>query len=64
MAVGPNGIKAQLSKLIVRVIIGAIKKRILFDLLGKIISLKINLIPSANGCSNPQIPTTFGPKRR
>lgn len=35
----------------------------LLALLGIIISLIISFKPSANGCRNPQKPTTFGPFR-
>lgn len=44
--------------------IGAIIKRILFEGTGRIVSLIINLSPSAKGCNIPQNPTTFGPLRR
>jgi len=58
-----KGSTAQLNTLKKNVIMGAKIKRRTLDLLGKIISLKINFKPSANGCKNPQIPTTLGPLR-
>jgi hypothetical protein len=36
----------------------------LLAFVGIIISLTTNFNPSAKGCKNPQIPTTFGPLRR
>ena len=32
------------------------------ELLGKTVSLTSNLKPSDNGCNNPNVPTTFGPR--
>ena len=43
---------------------GAIKKRIVLESLGKMVSLVKSLRPSANGCNNPTNPITFGPFRR
>jgi hypothetical protein len=41
--------------------IGAIINNIILDKPGIIVSLKINLKASANGCNIPNIPTTLGP---
>jgi hypothetical protein len=43
--------------------IGAKINNHLFEVVGYIVSLKINLTPSANGCNKPNIPILFGPKR-
>jgi hypothetical protein len=42
--------------------LGASKNKTLL-LLSEIISFKNNFNPSANGCNNPNIPTTDGPRR-
>jgi hypothetical protein len=44
------------------VTIGAIMKTTRFAVVGMIVSLNTSLTPSAIGCSNPQGPTTFGPR--
>jgi hypothetical protein len=44
--------------------IGAIKNKSRFIFVGITISLTINFKPSATICKLPQIPTTFGPRRR
>ncbi len=61
--VKPEGITLQLRILKIKIMIGAIKKIIAFDLVGIKSSLNINFAPSARGCNNPQNPTTFGPFR-
>jgi hypothetical protein len=43
---------------------GAITNKKLFELLGIIISFKINFKPSAKDCNNPHTPTTLGPRLR
>ena len=56
-----NGITAHPTKLSIKVIMGASKNTILSDPDGIIISFVNNLIPSANGWSSPNGPTTLGP---
>ena len=58
-----NGIKHHVNKLINKLKNGAIKKIPEYDLLGMIISFKINFKASAKGCSKPQNPTISGPSR-
>jgi hypothetical protein len=58
---GPKGSTAQFIKLKVNVNIGANINNITFDFLGIVISFITNFKPSANGCNNPQKPTTLGP---
>jgi hypothetical protein len=60
----PKGITAQPINDKKNVAIGAKIKRELFALLGTISSFVTSFKPSAIGCNNPQIPTTFGPFRR
>ena len=43
---------------------GANKKINLLAFVGITVSLLINFTASAIGCKTPQIPTTFGPRRR
>lgn len=56
-----KGKTAQPIKLKIKVNIGAIKNITIFELLGKIVSLTNSFRPSANGCSRPKKPITFGP---
>ena len=58
---GAKGITAQAAKLKTIVIIGAKRKTILLDPLGKIFSFVISFKASAKLCNNPKGPTTFGP---
>ena len=44
-------------------IMGAKTKITLLALAGIIVSLENNFTPSAKGCNNPNMPTTFGPFR-
>lgn len=48
----------------VKVSIGAIRNIIKFEELGIIVSLPINLKPSAKACKRPKIPVTLGPLLR
>jgi len=58
-----NGITLQVSKLKIRIKIGAATKIREFAFVGINISFVNNFTPSANGCNNPHNPTTFGPRR-
>ena len=40
---------------------GAIKKTIILELLGRMVSFTNSFSPSAKGCSKPKKPITFGP---
>ena len=62
--IGWTGKANQAVKLKLAAKIGDKRNQRVFDLEGKIISLKNNLIPSIKNCNKPQIPTTFGPLRR
>ena len=52
----------QLNQLNVNVATGARINKIKLDKPGIIVSLKISLNASANGCKMPHKPTTFGPR--
>lgn len=56
-----KGKTAQPIKLKTKVSIGAIKNILILELLGNIVSFTNNFNPSANGCSKPKKPITFGP---
>lgn len=56
-----RGKTAQPIRLKIKVSIGAIKNILILELLGNIVSFTNNFSPSANGCSNPRKPITFGP---
>ena len=58
-----TGITAQASIARLNVSIGAIRKSRRFDPEGMIVSFIIIFSASANGCSNPNGPTTLGPLR-
>ena len=58
-----NGITAQATSARVKVIIGAATNTTRLAPLGMMVSLSSSLSPSANGCSRPNGPTTFGPLR-
>ena len=60
---GPKGITAQAASAGMIVIAGAMMYSTLFAWLGRMISLNISLKASAIGCSSPQGPTRFGPRR-
>lgn len=57
-----NGMTIQPAKLSINVNKGAPKKINLLDFRGIITSFNKAFKPSAKGCNNPQIPTTFGPR--
>lgn len=57
----PYGTTAKIIKANVNAKIGPIKKTVIFACDGRIVSLLNSFNPSLNGCSNPQIPTSFGP---
>jgi hypothetical protein len=57
-----KGMTIQPAKPKTNVRIGAPRKISLLALRGIIISFNTAFNPSANGCNNPQIPTTFGPR--
>jgi hypothetical protein len=59
-----RGMTLQLVKLSINIKIGAKINICIFECVGNIISLHINLNPSAKGCNKPLKPTTFGPRRR
>jgi len=61
---GPKGITANVNKLKINVIIGAIINKFKEANEGKIVSFDINLTASAKGCNNPINPTLLGPIRR
>ena len=56
-----KGITAQAANAGAIVSIGAKRNKKLFDFVGLIISLNINLKASAMGCKSPKYPTLFGP---
>ena len=58
-----TGITAQAASAKVTETIGAIRNTPLLAPAGMIVSLRMNLRKSANGCSTPNGPTTFGPLR-
>lgn len=60
----PNGITVHPANDKPNVNTGANINIIRLELFGKIVSFKNNFNPSANGCSKPKKPTTFGPWRR
>ena len=60
---GSNGITAQATSARVKVSIGATRNTTRLAPLGMIVSFISSLSPSANGCSRPNGPTTFGPLR-
>ena len=59
-----KGITLQLVKLNINIRIGARIKIWILECVGISISLHNSLKPSANGCSRPPKPTTFGPRLR
>jgi len=59
-----NDITIHPKKLKNNVIKGENINKKLLDLIGIIISFKINFKPSANGCKKPKNPTIFGPVLR
>ena len=58
-----KGNTAQPIKLSIKVNIGATRNKTILELLGKIVSFTKSFKPSANGCSKPTKPITFGPFR-
>ena len=60
-APAPYGITAHDNRANINPINGAIINITLFEWFGIIVSFVNNFNPSANGCSNPHTPTTFGP---
>jgi len=58
-----NGINTQTTRAIAKLRQGANMNKIQLDLTGIIISFKRSFKPSANACSTPQKPVTFGPLR-
>ena len=60
---GANGMAAQAMKASTKLISGASKNTTLSDPAGTTISFSTNLKKSANDCSRPNGPTTFGPLR-
>jgi hypothetical protein len=59
-----RGMTLQLVKLSINIKIGAKINICIFECVGNIISLHINLNPSARGCNKPLKPTTLGPRLR
>jgi hypothetical protein len=57
-----KGMATQLVKLKNKVKQGLKTNKNLLALFGKIISFTTNFTASANGCKNPKIPTTLGPR--
>ena len=60
---GANGMTAQAMKARITVMIGASRKTVLSAPAGTTISFSTNFSMSANDCSRPNGPTTFGPLR-
>jgi len=58
-----TGMTAQASIASEKVSIGAIRNRNRFDPVGMMVSFISIFSASANGCSKPNGPTTFGPRR-
>ena len=58
-----NGTTAHTINAVVKVMIGAIRNRPLFELDGMMVSLRNTFSPSAKLCSSPNGPTTLGPRR-
>ena len=60
---GPNGTTEKAMNVVKTEMLGARKYRTLSTCAGTTSSFKRNLAPSASGCSNPKMPTRFGPIR-